>query len=212
MNTRCMVTTRVVGQMATNCFIVSDALVHSAVIIDPGDDSEFISDTLSTLRVTPRMIIITHGHFDHVMAAFALQMAYAIPCLMHEKDVFLLKRMQESAKHYLAVRHIDPPPQIDQFLYEGQEIQIDGISLFVYGTPGHTPGSVALFEKSYDMVFVGDTIFADGAVGRTDHTYSNHDALTQSIQKILSLPETTRIFAGHGQETTVALAKKCFSV
>lgn len=173
--------TLVVGQMATNCYIADD------IIIDPGDDAEYI---ISHLSSKPRMIIATHGHFDHVMAAYALQLAYNLPFYIHEGDIFLLSRMQSSAKHFLKLPHVDPPPKPSPLSH-----------IHYIHTPGHTPGSISL--QFGDTLIVGDTMFADGAVGRTDHSYSDPLALSDSIQKIRSLPKGTRILPGHGKEFTL---------
>jgi hydroxyacylglutathione hydrolase len=179
--------TLVVGQMATNCYLVD------TIIIDPGDDAEYI---LSHLTTRPSLIIATHGHFDHIMAAFALQQALKIPFLMHKQDAFLLKKMQQAARHFLNIA-TDPPPRISRFIRDGEKIG----DLSVLHTPGHTPGSISLVGDG--VVFSGDAIFADGAVGRTDHEYSDTSALSRSIQKILSLPPRTKIFSGHGHISSV---------
>lgn len=174
-----------VGQMAANCYLVTHA--GKTMIIDPGDDAEYIT---SHVTEQPSMIIATHGHFDHIMAAFALQLAYNIPFYMHPDDNFLLAQMQSSAKHFLGVREVDPPPV---------PTPIKNIP-FIH-TPGHTPGSICLqFEG---VLFVGDTIFAEGGVGRTDFSYSEPLKLAESIHRILSYRPETRLLPGHGEEVTV---------
>jgi len=169
--------TLVVGQMQTNCYIAGD------MIIDPGDDPEYI---MAHLAQKPSMIIATHGHFDHIMAAFALQLAYNIPFYIHADDIFLLSRMQDTAKHFLGIPYVDPPPTPSP------------IPIPFIHAPGHTPGSISLqFDNA---LIVGDTVFADGRVGRTDHVYSKPLELSASIEKITSYPRGTRILAGHGEE------------
>lgn len=182
--------TLVVGQMATNCYIVN------GIIIDPGDDAEYI---ISHLKTKPTMIVATHGHFDHIMVAYALQLAYNIPFIMHEADTFLLQNMRSSAKHFLGLSTVDPPPKINKFIRDGENIA----KFTVMHTPGHTPGSVCLYSKKNNVLFSGDTIFADGAVGRTDHEYSDKAALSRSIKAILSLPSKTVLLSGHGAASRV---------
>jgi glyoxylase-like metal-dependent hydrolase (beta-lactamase superfamily II) len=143
------------------------------------------------------MIVATHGHFDHIMAAFALQLAYNIPFAIHSEDVFLVNNMQSSAKHFLNIT-ADPPPKITTYLHDGETIG----NFTVMQTPGHTPGSICFYSRNNNVIFSGDTIFADGTVGRTDHHYSNPLALSQSVKKIVSLPPETTILSGHGDETT----------
>jgi glyoxylase-like metal-dependent hydrolase (beta-lactamase superfamily II) len=138
------------------------------------------------------MIVATHGHFDHIMAAYTLQRAYNIPFYIHEDDIFLLSRMQSSAEHFLGLKNVDPPPV---------PTKIKNLP-FIH-TPGHTPGSICLYFKKNNVLFSGDTIFADGAVGRTDHEYSDPAALSRSVKKILSYPAGTRILSGHGEESKI---------
>jgi len=173
--------TLVVGSMATNCYIVDD------IIVDPGDDAEYI---ISHITQKPSMIVATHGHFDHIMAAYALQLTYNIPFYIHPDDIFLLATMQSSAKHFLGLKEVDPPPV---------PTPLQGLSFF--HTPGHTPGSICL--QFSDVLIVGDSIFADGGVGRTDFSYSKPLKLADSIDRILSYPPDTRLLPGHGKETTV---------
>lgn len=171
----------VVGQMATNCYIVD------GIIIDPGDDAEYISEHING---TPKMIVATHGHFDHIMAAFALQTMYKIPFYIHPDDIFLLARMKDSAEHFLGLTHIDPPPK---------PTPITNIK-YIH-VPGHTPGSICLpFD---DILIVGDTVFADGNIGRTDFRYSDSKKFMKSLKTITSYPKNTRILPGHGEEFTL---------
>ena len=87
------VMTLVVGQMATNCYLIIDKTQGEALIVDPGDAPEYITDKIGQLGCKPNMILATHGHFDHIMGAFALQHMYRIPFAIHKDDVFLVDRM-----------------------------------------------------------------------------------------------------------------------
>lgn len=197
------VTTFTVGQMATNCYLLSDSETRECVIVDPGDDAEYISDRITTLGLTPTHIIATHGHFDHIMAAFVLKINFDIPFLIHEKDRFLVNRMQSTAKHFLDVGECDPPPSIDRTIEHGDILDIGHIGVAIWALPGHTPGGIGLYEKKSGIMLTGDTLFADGAVGRTDHEYADRRLLKTSISKILHLPVFTRLLPGHGEESTV---------
>lgn len=193
--------TVVVGQMATNCYVLQDMESNEAIVVDPGDDAEHISDVISRLHGTPMMIVATHGHFDHIMGAYALQLMYNIPFLLHEGDTFLLQTMQQSAMHYLRLPLVDPPPKISRFLKDKEIIAVGKQKLLVSHTPGHTPGSICLHLDH--VVFVGDSIFANGAVGRTDFSYSQPLELANSVKMILRFPGSTRVLPGHGEPTTV---------
>lgn len=180
------VETLVVGQMAANCYVVSDG--NETVIIDPGDDGQHI---MSKIDGPLAAIIATHGHSDHVTAAFEVQTALGAPFYMHAGDIFFLERMK--------VPNTDPPPTVTKTLSDGDILPL---GLHVIHTPGHTQGSITLLGDG--IAFVGDTIFADGAVGRTDFSYSRPMDLAASIQKILALPKETVLYCGHGEPTTVA--------
>jgi hydroxyacylglutathione hydrolase len=192
-----------VGQMAANCYIVSDPDSREGVIIDPGDDPEYISDTVFKHKIIPTRIVATHGHFDHIMGAFALSLGFGIPFFIHGKDVFLVSRMAETARHFLGLSVVDPAPAIDGTLKEGDTVHAGAYPLSVYHLPGHTPGSIGLYEKKSGSLFCGDTLFAGGGVGRTDHAYSSSIDLQKSLRKIFRLPEGTVLFCGHGEPSRV---------
>ena len=189
--------------MGTNCYIVSDPDSGEGIVIDPGDDPEYISDTLLRLKINPTRIVATHGHFDHIMGVFALKLGFTIPFYIHDLDAFLVSRMAETAKHFLELPVVDPAPTIDGSVHEGDIILVGGTPITVLHFPGHTPGSIGLYDKAGGMLLCGDTIFGGGGVGRTDHTYSSKTELRTSLGKILRLPETTILLSGHGEQSTV---------
>jgi len=195
------------GTMQSNCYIVMDTKSKLAVIIDPGDDAVYISEVLTGMEAHPMAILATHGHFDHIMAAAALQLIYDIPFYIHKDDVFLVRRMRETAQHFLGYTVEDPPPMhISNF--DETSFSIGAIHLEVICTPGHTPGSVCFTLSSKSCLFTGDTIFAQGGVGRTDFSYSDNKAMRQSIENIFSYPDTTHIYPGHGEDTSVGDEKE----
>lgn len=184
-----------VGEMKANCYLVSDENGKTA-IIDPGDDAEYITSNLQRNNLEPELIILTHGHFDHCMAALEIKLAFNIPIYMHKSDEFLLKNMAKSAKHYL---NFDPgpPPKVDFYIKNNSKIKLGILELEVVETPGHTPGSVCLLNKKHKKVFVGDLIFNGGYVGRTDFQYSNESDLKKSVALIKELAKGYEAFAGH---------------
>lgn len=192
-----------VGQMSTNCYLLSDPDTHECIIVDPGDDAEYIGDKITALQLVPTHIVATHGHFDHIMAAFVLKINYAIPFLMNTKDSFLVDRMQSTAKHFLSVHLVDPPPVIDATIDDKDTLDVGKIRLSIMALPGHTPGGIGIYEKKSGVLLTGDTLFADGAVGRTDHVYADKRLLRASVAKILRLPQRTILLPGHGEESTV---------
>ncbi len=194
--------TLVVGQMQENCYLVYDSKSSDTIIIDPGDDADYIERIIADNKLIPKVIIATHGHFDHIMAVTELKLAYTIPFKIHKNDEFLIKNMQDSARHFLGII-TDPPPTIDEFLDPISAIAIGDIQLEVIETPGHTPGSICLYNKKDNILFTGDLLFADGGVGRTDFSYSDAAELKNSLKKIFRLPPQTQIFSGHGRSSTL---------
>ncbi len=200
----------ITGQLQTNCYIVFDKEFSGAIVIDPGDDADYITRILTDLNKKPFKIVATHGHFDHVLAVTELKLAYDIPFLIHKSDEFLLKRLQSTAKHFLGVK-TDPAPLVDKYLKEGDEIKIGKYILKVIETPGHTPGGISFYCKKAKVLFAGDTIFEKGGVGRTDFVYANNSHLMKSIRKLLKLPEETVVYTGHGGKTTIKEVKTYFA-
>lgn len=185
-----------VGQLKANCYLLVDEKSSNSLIVDPGDDSEYINRIIIDKNTTPKAIIATHGHFDHIMAVFDLRAIHSIPFLMNSKDVFLLERMQSSAEYFTNISS-SPPPRLDAFLEKG-DIKIDCFEFEIILTPGHTPGGVSLYFQKEKAVFVGDLVFANGYVGRTDFKYSSGSKLNDSILLIKKLPPETKVYSGHG--------------
>jgi len=198
------VETLIVGNLSTNCYLVySDQKV---IIVDPGDDTDFIIRKIKDLELEPQAIIATHGHFDHVLAVTELKLAFKIPFYIHKDDEFLLKRMSQTSKYFTGFDP-GPAPKPDNFLKENLKI---GKDIFkVIPTPGHTSGSISLYAKG--LVFVGDLLFSGGGVGRTDLAGGSKELLNISIKKIIKLPKDTIIYPGHGGETTIAELQSYFS-
>lgn len=183
-----------VGDLTANCYLVSNG--NKCIIIDPGDDADFITETIANEKLTPIAIVLTHGHFDHVLGCLELKLNFDVPILLHKNDLKLYSSANQSAKHWLKKNTLRVPP-IDQFIKEGDKIKVGGEVLTVIETPGHTPGSICLYDGTKNL-FSGDTIFKDG-VGRTDFSYSSPLQLTKSLDKLSKLPKETIVYPGHGE-------------
>lgn len=194
--------TLVVGDLATNCYLVSDPNTNEAVIIDPGDEGDFISQNIIDNKLSPIAIILTHGHFDHVLGCLELKLNFNLPIYLHPKDKKLYSSANQSALHWLKKKTLKIPP-VDQFIKEGDKIKVGDESLAVIETPGHTPGSICLFDGRQNL-FTGDTLFAEG-VGRTDFSYSSPLQLTKSLDKIFKFPPQSVIYPGHGDSITLSI-------
>lgn len=194
----------IVGQLQTNCYLAWDKKTQEGVIIDPGDDADYIIRRIQDLGIKPLYILATHGHFDHVLAVFELKLAFKIPFLIHKNDFFLLKRADRTANWFMGIKE-GFVPEIDKFIKEGDIISFGkNEKLKIIETPGHSPGGVAFYSRG--LVFTGDTLFRQG-VGRTDFSYCSHTDLVNSLKKLFKLPNETRVYPGHGEETTIGEEK-----
>ncbi len=198
--------TLVVGQLQTNCYLAYDKQSREAVVIDPGDDADFIIQQIKDLDLKPKFILATHGHFDHVLAVLELKLAFKIPFLVNKKDEFLVKRASKTADYFLKGEQ-NLTPVIDKSIKEGDIIVFGKQKLKVLNSPGHSPGGVAFLSRG--VCFSGDTLFRQ-AVGRTDYSYGSPKDLMNSIQKLLKLPDKTVVYPGHGLQTAIAEEKTFF--
>jgi glyoxylase-like metal-dependent hydrolase (beta-lactamase superfamily II) len=199
-----MVKKLIVGSLQTNCYLFY-SVSKNCVIIDPGDDAEYIIDTISRLSLKPISIIATHGHFDHILAVDQLRRTFNIPFYCNNKDLFLVNTMKLRATRWLSRKIYEVNPEID---FNIPKIYKNGDIVFkILFSPGHTPGSVCLYSKKENLLFSGDTIFKNGSTGRYDFSYSSKLGLEKSIDLILQLPNETKICPGHGESTNVKKEK-----
>lgn len=182
------------GQLQTNSYLLISK-ENNCIIIDPADDANFISERILINKLTPKLIIATHGHFDHILAAGELQKAFNIPFAINYKDLFLIKDVVKRANYWLKneVIFFPPTPSID--LSKEKQITLDELMIEVIPTPGHTPGSISLYIKNENTLFTGDTYFKN-ANSRTDFAYSNKSHHKKSIEKIKELLGEN-IYSGH---------------
>lgn len=199
-----------VGQLDTNCYLVMDKKTRELIVVDPGDDGDFIMRKISDLDAAPLAVIATHAHFDHILGVNELVLAYKIPFLMHKDDEELLSWMRKSTR-YFAGFDPGPAPVPTKFLTEEKNLKLGSIDMNIIHTPGHTPGSIGLHFKDNEILLSGDTIFAGGAVGRTDFPYSDTDLLTKSVMRLMALPDDTVVYPGHEEETTIGEFKSYYN-
>lgn len=181
-----------------NTWIVGNESTREAIIIDPGDDSNIIIHKIEKLKLTPRIILATHSHPDHIGAVNDLQNRYNIPFGIHEFDKSDLENISQMAQ-LLGIDRIKVP-KVSITLAGGQIINICGFRVEIIHTPGHTPGSVCFSING--VLFVGDTIFKN-SIGRTDLPGGSFKQLKDSLLKISKLPKETTLYPGHGEVTTI---------
>ena len=193
-----------VGPIMANCFILGCEETKVAAVIDPGDETDRILDTLLESNLSAITIINTHGHFDHVGGNRKLKEITGADILIHPLDVSMLSKLSASAAAWGMFAEDSPEP--DRTIEEDDTIVIGTITLKVIHTPGHTQGGISLYADG--ILFVGDTLFA-GSIGRTDFPGGDYDTLIDSIQKkLFPLGDDVRVLSGHGPETTIGREKQ----
>lgn len=191
------------GEMQANCYLVENE--GMGILIDPADEGSFLLEEVQRKNIVPVGLFATHGHFDHVMAVGEIQLSFDIPLFIHKKDQFLIDRLEGTAKHFLGYTPVMVPPKKIEFVESG-ELIIKNYKLKIISSPGHTPGGLCYYFPDEAALFTGDTLFA-GAIGRTDLSYSNKSDLWTSLRTILTLPDETVIYPGHGESTYVGEQK-----
>lgn len=196
--------TLTVGPFEENTYLVRADGGNEGYVIDPGDEARRIIAAIRASGMKPVAIVNTHGHLDHVGAVASLQEELGLPFWIHRADEFMLHDLTTQARMFGL-----PPlrdPRVDRWIEEGEEIPLGKESLRVIHLPGHTPGGVGFLAGS--KLIVGDTLFA-GSVGRTDLPGGDWATLLRSIrEQLLVLPDDTRLYPGHGPETTIGIERR----
>jgi glyoxylase-like metal-dependent hydrolase (beta-lactamase superfamily II) len=192
-----------IGPLQNNCYLVVDETSRRAAVIDPGLESEPVLEKVRGADLTVDWVILTHAHFDHVCGS-GLFTRSGVPSLLHPADLSLLAKAPETARFFGF--SVAAPPTPSRLVREGETVTVGGLSLAVLETPGHTPGGISLLGEG--AVFVGDTLFA-GSVGRTDLAGGSHETLLDSIrEKLMTLPDATVVYPGHGPATTIRAERR----
>lgn len=191
-----LIKTLPVGQLETNCYVVTDENALVCAVIDPGDESNTILDYIEDNKLSCKAILITHAHFDHVSAVNAMLEATGAELYMCEKDL-------ELAKTGASGRFT--PPENTHFYKDGDEVKVAGLTFKVMETPGHTPGGVTLICG--DALFTGDTLFR-GSCGRTDLPGGDMRAELRSLKRIASLKGDYEVYPGHAESSMLSIERE----
>ncbi len=198
----------VVGMLQTNCYVLMDPENSIAVVIDPGGEAKRICKLLESKNVALKAILLTHGHFDHVLDAWTLKELCGGEIYIHPLDKPLLKDRMVGLGALLSGKFPTMEKEVDEFLREGEILTFGSIKLKVIETPGHTPGHVSFYIPEEKIIFVGDTLF-DGSIGRTDFPGGSYEQLINSVRtKIFPLGDDVVVYPGHGPKTTVGKERK----
>ena len=186
-----LIKTLPVGQLETNCYIVTDEATLDCAVIDPGDESNTILDYLEDNRLHCRAILLTHGHYDHVGAVEAVQEETGATVYMHRADD------QKTRRDYHFPFTL---PEGGEYLRDGDSVELGGLRFEVIGTPGHTPGGLSF--RCGEALFTGDTLFT-GSCGRVDLPGGDMDEELRSLRRLCQLPGDYEVYPGHMESTTL---------
>jgi glyoxylase-like metal-dependent hydrolase (beta-lactamase superfamily II) len=186
-----LIKTLPVGQLETNCYVVTNENTLESVVIDPGDEANTILDYLESNHLKCVAIFITHGHFDHVGAAADLKAETGAPLYMNPRDT-----ASRGVDNHLRYRMAPEDMSYD----DGDVIEAAGLRFTVLSTPGHTPGGVTLVCE--DALFTGDTLFK-GSCGRTDLPGGDMEQELNSLRRICELPGDYEVYPGHMDPSTL---------
>jgi glyoxylase-like metal-dependent hydrolase (beta-lactamase superfamily II) len=199
------------GAFQANCYLIAPGEGEPCLIIDPGQDAEEpVAEALRKYRLAPVAALLTHGHFDHMLAVTPICDGNDIPAWIHPEDRELLadplKGFSPQAAEFFGGRITVREPAEVRELADGTVLELAGLTITVDHTPGHTRGSVVFrsdLEEGGRLVFAGDTLFA-GSIGRTDLPGGNTQTLMDSLRgKLLTLDDDTVVLPGHGGSTTI---------
>ncbi len=193
----------VVGPFASNCYIVGSESGKEGMIIDPGAEAEKILEKVKDLGLDIKLIVLTHGHVDHIGAVREVKEATSAEVAIHSDDA---KSLHSQSLGTLYDFSYQAPPPADRLLKGGDSIGVGDLHFLVLHTPGHSPGSICLLGQG--VVFSGDTLFNFG-IGRYDLFGGSYSQLMNSIHtKLMILPDNTGVYPGHGPDTTIGTERR----
>lgn len=192
------------NMLAENCYIVSNN-DNECIIIDCGAHSNgeyaYIEQYISDNALTPKMHLLTHGHFDHIMGAKWIFEKYGCAPIICSEDVNIYNNIKEEAENFgFTLDHNLPP--VTRCLNDGDTIDFGSCTFNVIHTPGHSRGSIVFYCASEHIAFTGDTLF-NGSIGRTDLPGGSMFQIINSLRKLTQLPDDTTVYPGHGSKTTI---------
>lgn len=193
-----------VGAVQTNCYFVINDETQEMLIIDPGDSASFLADKIRQENLKPQAVLLTHGHFDHAMAAEELAGMFDIQIYAHEKEKDTLAQPGLNVSGMIGRGDVY---HADVFVKDGEVLTLAGMEVKVLYTPGHTEGGCCYYIEKEKALFSGDTLFCQ-SVGRTDFPRGSMSELVRSIkEKLLPLPDEVKVYPGHMGTTTIGMER-----
>jgi len=188
---------------ASNCYVVGDESSKDGMIIDPGAEADQIMRVVEDLGLNIKLIVLTHGHMDHVGALKEVKEVTGAQIAIHADDA---PSLQDNTMRHVFSRSSESLPPPDVLLKEGDTVDVGELHFRILHTPGHTPGGICLSAEG--IVFTGDTLFNFG-IGRADFPGASYDQELESIRtKLMPLPDNTIVCPGHGPDTTIGVERR----
>ncbi|MBQ9757855.1 MAG: MBL fold metallo-hydrolase [Clostridia bacterium] len=195
----------ILGELVTNCYLIADENTKNAVLFDAPADSEKVLDYLDKNDLNLKIILLTHAHFDHILALKEIMDKTGAKCMLHKDEE---KYLSDPALN-LSGEHADKVGKIHEYslLDDGERIVLDGLLIETIHTPGHTAGG-ACYLVNGEILISGDTLFS-GSIGRTDFPLGSFDDEIKSIkEKLMPLGDEIKVYPGHGFSTTIGKQRK----
>lgn len=200
------ISTYVVGSVRTNCYMLINQGTKECIIVDPGSNAEVIEARVDKDNLKPVAILLTHGHFDHILAVKDIVSAYAIPVYANEEEQEVL--LDDAFNLSLDFTGTSFSVDASNYLHDGETFMLAGFNIEAIATPGHTKGGMCYYFKDEKVVVTGDTLFR-GTVGRTDLPTSNMGQIIHSVcEKLKPVIDDAIVLPGHGESSTMGYERK----
>ena len=197
--------------LGVNTYVLYDR-TGECIVVDASsffpDENELLLNFILDNNLVVKHIINTHLHFDHIFGVNFLASQFGLKLLVHRDDVVLLENLPQQLQLFGFNTNVDYRPEIGDFLAEDDTISFGEQQLRVLHVPGHSPGSIVLYNEKKELALAGDVLF-NGSIGRTDLLGGNFEQLTEGIRtKLFTLPDDTEVYPGHGPKTTIGQEKR----